>query len=239
MKTTKASKTTKNETLNTRKARPATPVTAPVPGAYDSRPAPSRSLKNVTPTAQPVQDLSTKAPAAPVKHFTPSITAPRSAACFTIARLTDGKTSTLPVRSLKPILINETRPFTIQFHLEAELPASGRRTDVEGLYTVAVDGTVTQAESKQVTVAPVEPKAPKAAKATKPAGDGFPSNAFDRACWEEVIKGGTADAVAARVVARFADEKDEATKKYRTNPKNVLKYHAAYVAEVKAAGLLK
>lgn len=239
------------------------------PGPYDSRPAPARSA---TATVSPLvaaakasgklvvvkvdgskvvaavgasvekmngQPLKNVTPGTvvttPAIKGTPQIKAPRSAVTFTVVRPGDGKKAKLPVSSLKPILQNETKPYTIQFH-----NAAGQ--DVEGLYTVAANGDVTQAESKQVTLteapAPVTTTRTRKATVAAPA-DGFPANGFDRACWEEVIKGGTAEQVATRVVARFTDEKDAATKKYRTNPANVMKYHADYVKEVKAAGLLK
>mgnify|MGYP000910519182 CR=1 FL=1 len=81
---------------------------------------------------------------------------------------------------------------------------------------------------------PVAEKPAATPKADKPAGDGFPKNPYDRAGWEEIIKGGTLDQMAARVAARFKDD----PKKHRADPKNFLRWHPEYVADMKAAGKL-
>jgi len=171
---------------------------------------------------------------AEAKRGTPQITPPRSAQSFTVKR-SDGKVAALPMHSLKPVLQNETRPYTIQFH--RGLPSDKVKVDVEGLYHVAADGSVTQDAAKVQPVAEKPAATPKADKVKAPS-DGWPANEFDRANWEEIIKGGTKEEVAARVAKRFADVKDEPTRKYRTNPANSLKYYEDYVKELKAAGKL-
>ncbi|MDE2096138.1 MAG: hypothetical protein KGL39_02760 [Patescibacteria group bacterium] len=79
----------------------------------------------------------------------------------------------------------------------------------------------------------------KSNKTEKHGADGLPEQPYDRACCEELLKGGTPEEIAARVCKRFEGEKDVPTKAYRTNPKNYLKYHAEFVKDMTAAGLLK
>jgi hypothetical protein len=62
----------------------------------------------------------------------------------------------------------------------------------------------------------------------------FPRNPYDRYLWECLLEGGTADEIAAKVAAHFAEDHE---KKYRANPKNALKWIPETVEDMKAAGL--
>ena len=62
----------------------------------------------------------------------------------------------------------------------------------------------------------------------------FPKNPYDRYLWECLLEGGTADAIAAKVAQHFADDTQ---KKYRSNPKNALKWIPETIEDMKAAGL--
>lgn len=62
----------------------------------------------------------------------------------------------------------------------------------------------------------------------------FPKNPYDRYLWECLLEGGTADAIAAKVAQHFADDPQ---KKYRSNPKNALKWIPETIEDMKAAGL--
>lgn len=143
--------------------------------AYDNTPAPAhksdrRMAKDAADAKAMAASLKQPLVATPpaVPHKTPQITVPRSAQSFTVRRA-DGKVATLPMHSLTPILVNETRPYTLQFH--RGLPSDTAKTNIEGLYHVAIDGSVTQDAAVEQAAPVAKSATPKTPKAPKVAAD--------------------------------------------------------------------
>lgn len=92
------------------------------------------------------------------------------------------------------------------------------------------------AVKEQVKTAESKPKPAPAPNKAKADGKEYPANAYDRALYEEVEKGGTKADIVKRVCARFKDEPNATNRQYRTNPKNAEKWLPEIIEDMKAEG---